>query len=242
MGFTLLLLTKAAVTVVNYAFYTHLTKYYSNSAEHTFLLITINGQARDADKRRDTVPDSTPSSRGGSRRPTTGPATAFGCGLVRVVLMELGKNGGMQNIIPGHPGSFLQPVTLPVNKIFQVADPSTGVQDALYPVDGGFHLDLILDIITVSRSFQIQNFQVCSRVLVKCSTIVHQTIEYNLDKSFLVNNITTRHYLKFLKFIFIVKPADSPVRFRSTQDGEDQKVLVLFIILFHYVNVTIVLS
>ncbi len=66
--------------------------------------------------------------------------------------MELGKNGGIQNIIPGHPGSFLQPVTLPVNKIFQAAGPSMGVQDALYPVDGGFCLDLILDIITVSRS------------------------------------------------------------------------------------------
>ncbi len=26
-------------------FYTHLTKYYSNSAQHSFLLITINGQA-----------------------------------------------------------------------------------------------------------------------------------------------------------------------------------------------------
>ncbi len=46
--------------VVNYAFYTHLTKYYSNSAEHTFLLITINGQANaDTDKRRDTVRDQT---------------------------------------------------------------------------------------------------------------------------------------------------------------------------------------
>ncbi len=46
--------------VVNYAFYTHLTKYYSNSAEHTFLLITINGQASaDTDKRRDTVRDQT---------------------------------------------------------------------------------------------------------------------------------------------------------------------------------------
>ncbi len=48
MVFTLFgLHVKAAATAatVNYAFYTHLTKYYSNSAEHTFLLITINGQA-----------------------------------------------------------------------------------------------------------------------------------------------------------------------------------------------------
>ncbi len=41
---------------VNYAFYTHLTKYYSNSAEHNFLLITINGQCKvpDTGKGRDT--------------------------------------------------------------------------------------------------------------------------------------------------------------------------------------------
>ncbi len=44
------------VAMVNYAFYTHLTKYYSNSAEHTFLLITINAQAStDTDKGRNTV-------------------------------------------------------------------------------------------------------------------------------------------------------------------------------------------
>ncbi len=38
---------KAAATAPaeNYAFYTHLTKYFSNSAEHNFLLITINVQA-----------------------------------------------------------------------------------------------------------------------------------------------------------------------------------------------------
>ncbi len=30
---------------VNYNLYTHLTKYYSNSAEHNFLLITINGHS-----------------------------------------------------------------------------------------------------------------------------------------------------------------------------------------------------
>ncbi len=34
-----------SAAAINYAFYTHLTKYYSNSAEHTFLLVTINGQA-----------------------------------------------------------------------------------------------------------------------------------------------------------------------------------------------------
>jgi len=50
----------ATAAAVNYAVYTHLTKYYSNSAEHTFLLITINGQAStDTDKGRDTVRDQT---------------------------------------------------------------------------------------------------------------------------------------------------------------------------------------
>ncbi len=45
---------------VNYAFYIHLTKYYSNVAEYNFLLITINGQqAPDTDKGRDTVRDQT---------------------------------------------------------------------------------------------------------------------------------------------------------------------------------------
>ncbi len=59
-GFTLFgLLTTAAA--VNYAFYTRLTKYYSNSAEHKLLLITINGQASaDTDTGRDTVRDQTP--------------------------------------------------------------------------------------------------------------------------------------------------------------------------------------
>ncbi len=71
----------------------------------------------------------------------TGPATASGCGPVWVVLMELGQNGGIQNIITDHPGSFLWPVTLPVDEIFQVAGPSAGVQDVLYSVDGGFCLD-----------------------------------------------------------------------------------------------------
>ncbi len=50
----------ATVAAVNYAFYTHLTKHYSNSAEHTFLLITTNVQAStDTDTRHDTVRDQT---------------------------------------------------------------------------------------------------------------------------------------------------------------------------------------
>ncbi len=46
----------ATATAVNYAFYTHLTKYYSNSAEHNFLLITINGQASETKRDFSTSP------------------------------------------------------------------------------------------------------------------------------------------------------------------------------------------
>ncbi len=56
-----------------------------------------------------------------SWRPITvmGPATASGCGRVRVVLVKLGQKRGIQHIVPGHPGS-----SLPVNKIFQSTTPS----------------------------------------------------------------------------------------------------------------------
>ncbi len=65
----------------------------------------------------------------------TGSATASGCGTVRVVQVKLGQERGIQHIVPVHPGSFLQPVSLPVNQIFQAATLSPRVQDVLHPVD-----------------------------------------------------------------------------------------------------------
>ncbi len=66
--------------------------------------------------------------------PDDGLAIASGSSMVRVLQVKLGQERGILHIVPGHPGYFLQPVSLPVNKIFQATTPSLRVQYVLHPV------------------------------------------------------------------------------------------------------------
>ncbi len=76
---------------------------------------------------------------------------------------------------------------------------------ALHVGSVSINLLLYTDIqktITVSRSSS--DLSGLIHVITKCDTIMHQAIEYNLDKS-VISDITNKHYLKFsqwMKFIF----------------------------------------
>ncbi len=51
--------------------------------------------------------------------------------------MEFSQQCGIEYVVPGHPGSLLRPVSLPVNEVFQLATPSPRIQNVLDLVDSG---------------------------------------------------------------------------------------------------------
>ena len=38
---------------------------------------------------------------------------------MRVFVIECGKEGGVQDVVTGHPGSFLRAIALPVNEVLE---------------------------------------------------------------------------------------------------------------------------
>ncbi len=55
--------------------------------------------------------------------------------------MEFSQQCGIEYVVPGHPGSLFQPISLPVNEVFQPATPLPRIQNVLDLVDGGLVQD-----------------------------------------------------------------------------------------------------
>jgi hypothetical protein len=51
--------------------------------------------------------------------------------------MEILEERGIQDVVPGHPGSFFGTVSLPIDQILEPGAPSPGIQDFVNLIDLG---------------------------------------------------------------------------------------------------------